>query len=72
MKLAVNMLVAVVGLAMLPAPVVATETVTYSYDALGRLIKVVRTGTVNNGVVSSYSHDPAGNRTKVKTTGAPR
>jgi YD repeat-containing protein len=28
----------------------AAETLTYSYDARGRLITVARTGTVNNGV----------------------
>jgi hypothetical protein len=49
----------------------ASETVTYSYDAKGRLIKVVHSGTVNNGVVVQYSHDHADNRTNVKVTGAP-
>lgn len=49
----------------------ASETVTYSYDAKGRLVKVERTGTVNNGVKAEYSHDKAGNRTNVKVTGAP-
>lgn len=54
-----------------PRAASATETVTYTYDARGRLIKVVRTGSVNNGVTSEYTHDRASNRTKVKTTGAP-
>ncbi|MDQ0252480.1 hypothetical protein J2W22_004568 [Sphingomonas kyeonggiensis] len=49
----------------------ASETVTYSYDAKGRLVKVERAGTVNNGVKAEYSHDKAGNRTNVKVTGAP-
>ena len=49
----------------------ATETVTYTYDAKGRLVKVVRTGTVNNGVTTDYTHDKADNRTNVKTTGSP-
>lgn len=49
----------------------ASETVTYTYDAKGRLVKVERTGTVNNGVKAEYSHDKAGNRTNVKVTGAP-
>ena len=49
----------------------ATETITYSYDARGRLIKVVHTGAVNNNVVSNYSYDNANNRTNVTTTGAP-
>lgn len=49
----------------------ASETITYSYDAKGRLIKVVHAGTVNNGVQTTYSHDKADNRKNVKTTGAP-
>jgi len=51
-------------------PANAGETVTYTYDARGRLIKVVHSGTVNNGVQTEYSHDKADNRSNVKTTGA--
>lgn len=47
------------------------EAVAYSYDARGRLVKVERSGSVNNGVKTEYSYDKAGNRIKVKTTGAP-
>jgi YD repeat-containing protein len=46
----------------------ATETVTYTYDSRGRLIKVVRTGTVNNNNQVCYKLDKAGNRTNVKST----
>ncbi len=42
----------------------ATETIAYSYDAKGRLVKVVRTGTVNNNVTVDYEHDKADNRTR--------
>jgi len=49
----------------------AAETVTYTYDARGRLIKVVHAGTVNNGVQTDYTIDKADNRTNVTTTGAP-
>lgn len=52
------------------APAYATETVTYTYDARGRLIKVEKSGDVNNGVKTEYEHDKASNRKKVKTTGA--
>lgn len=41
----------------------ATETVTYSYDAQGRLVQSVISGTVNNGQSSSTSFDAANNRT---------
>ena len=46
----------------------ATETITYTYDARGRLIKVVHTGSVNNNNQACYKLDKAGNRTNVKTT----
>lgn len=49
----------------------AAETVTYTYDAKGRLVKVERSGTVNNGVKTEYTHDKADNRQNVKVTGSP-
>jgi YD repeat-containing protein len=46
----------------------AAETITYRYDARGRLLRVERSGTVNNGVVTTYCHDRANNRlSKTKT-----
>ncbi len=49
----------------------ATETITYTYDAKGRLTKVVRAGTVNNNVTVEYEHDKVDNRTRLKTTNSP-
>ncbi|MDQ4086901.1 MAG: hypothetical protein M3177_02635 [Pseudomonadota bacterium] len=49
----------------------AAETITYSYDARGRLTKVVRSGSVNNGVTTTYTYDKADNRTNKTTSGAP-
>ena len=49
----------------------AAETVTYTYDAKGRLIKVVHTGTVNNNVTTDYTHDKANNRKTIVTTNSP-
>ncbi|HEV2818542.1 MAG TPA: hypothetical protein VGW40_15120 [Allosphingosinicella sp.] len=43
----------------------ASETITYTYDARGRLVKVVRAGSVNNNVTANYSYDKADNRTNV-------
>lgn len=63
--------VALVAGMSIPAQLVATETVSYTYDAKGRLVKVIRSGTVNNGVTTEYTHDKADNRKKVKVTGAP-
>ena len=49
----------------------AAETITYKYDARGRLIEVKHTGTVNNNVQTNYSHDKANNRKTVVTIGSP-
>ena len=48
----------------------AAETTKYTYDAKGRLVKVERSGTVNNNVKTDYEHDRADNRKRVKTTGS--
>jgi hypothetical protein len=58
-------------IAAIPALAFAGETVDYTYDAKGRLVKVERSGTVNNGVTSNYSHDKADNRANVTVTGSP-
>ena len=56
----------------LAAAAIASETITYSYDNRGRLVKVVHNGSVNNNVQTNYSYDKADNRTNVKTTGTPK
>lgn len=48
----------------------ASESITYKYDAKGRLIEVKRTGTVNNNVTTTYQHDKADNRKNTTTTGS--
>ena len=60
----------VVALAALTiaAAAVASETITYTYDARGRLTKVQRSGTVNNNVSANYTYDKADNRTNVNVT----
>ena len=50
------------------AAAMAAETITYTYDSRGRLVKVVRTGTVNNNVRAEYRYDKADNRTNVNVT----
>jgi len=57
--------------AMATGMAAASETVNYTYDAKGRLVKVEHTGTVNNNVVSNYSFDKADNRNTVNITGSP-
>ena len=53
----------------LPAASIASETLTYSYDAKGRLVKVSRTGTVNNNAQLQFSYDRANNRKSRVVTG---
>ena len=55
------------GAAALAAAAFAAETITYVYDARGRLVQVKHNGTVNNNVVTNYAIDKADNRTN-KTT----
>ncbi|MFL6729461.1 MAG: Calx-beta domain-containing protein [Sphingomicrobium sp.] len=53
------------------APAAASETITYTYDALGRLVQVARSGAVNNGLIACYGLDKASNRTSLTVgTGA--
>lgn len=64
--------ISALGLMLLgTSPAFSAETVTYTYDAKGRLVKVVRTGSVNNNVTVDYEHDKADNRTRLKTTNSP-
>jgi len=53
------------------AAALASETVTYSYDARGRLVGAAHTGSVNNGAVATYGYDKADNRTLKNVGGAP-
>ena len=64
-------IIAVAALLMvMPVGLQAAETITYKYDAKGRLIEVKRTGTVNNNVQTNYTHDKANNRKTVVVTGS--
>ncbi|WP_114226611.1 MULTISPECIES: RHS repeat domain-containing protein [Sphingomonas] len=53
---------------LLAAPA-AAETITYTYDALGRLVTVTHAGGRNDGVNAVYNYDKADNRTSVQVTG---
>jgi hypothetical protein len=64
-------LVAILILLALGAAAYASETITYKYDARGRLVQANRQGSVNNNVVTNYSYDKADNRTNKTTTGSP-
>ena len=60
------------ALALAAMPARAGETVTYSYDALGRLVKTTNTNTsgANAGLTQGTQYDPAGNRVRVTVTGS--
>lgn len=59
------------GLALCSAPAAyASDTITYTYDARGRLVQVEHSGGPNNGVKTEYEYDQANNRTRKKVSGA--
>lgn len=51
---------------------VAGETVSYTYDALGRLVVARHTGSANNNLEVAPKYDAAGNRLKYVVKGSPR
>jgi YD repeat-containing protein len=55
--------------ALLYSPAIATETITFTYDALGRLTQSSHTGSINNGQQTTYALDAAGNRINTTTSG---
>jgi hypothetical protein len=63
-----RLLLALCASAFCAPPSPASESTTYAYDARGRLMQVAHSGTVNNGVGSSYCYDKSDNRTNVTVT----
>lgn len=58
--------VALIALTLsIAAAAIASETIIYKYDGRGRLVRVERSGTVNNNVTANYAYDKADNRTNV-------
>lgn len=49
----------------------AAETISFGYDARGRLTRVFHNGSVNNNALTNYAYDKADNRTLKNTSGAP-
>jgi hypothetical protein len=52
------------------APAYAQETTTYTYDAKGRVVGVVRSGGPSSGTNTQYQYDKADNRTNVTVSGS--
>ena len=55
---------------IISAPLYGSETISYSYDVHGRLIKVEHSGTVNDGIRACYTFDKADNRSNVTVAAA--
>jgi len=68
--LAAGLGIAVLATGLTGGLAAASETVTYTYDAQGRLVTVEHTDGPNDGVKREYEYDDADNRTGKKTTGA--
>ena len=67
----IAILLAGAAVAAVPALTMAAETIAYEYDARGRLVRVERSGTVNDNVTANYAYDKASNRAAATTTGSP-
>jgi hypothetical protein len=59
-------LITFVVLLALGGAVYAAETITYTYDARGRVVQVARTGSVNNKT-TTYVYDKAHNAIRRRT-----
>jgi hypothetical protein len=58
--------------AAVPAAAMAAETIVYSYDARGRLVRVERTDSnASSNVITDYTFDKADNRVAKTTAGSP-
>lgn len=66
-----HLVMATIVASTLASQVLASEAITYSYDARGRLVKVMHSGGSVSGMQVTYTHDAANNRTRVQVTGAP-
>lgn len=58
-------------MAAISVPADASESVTYTYDALGRLTQSATSGGVDSGLTASYTLDAADNRIAYTITGSP-
>jgi YD repeat-containing protein len=57
-------------LLLLSSTAASAESITYSYDTVGRLTGTSRSGGPNNGLITGTSYDEAGNRTAHATGSA--
>lgn len=62
-----NLALALLCVALTSRQALASETQTYAYDELGRLVSVTHSGTINSTLKTTYCYDPASNRTQYKS-----
>ena len=60
---------AAAGLLLISFPAHASDRAEYSYDALGRVIRVERRATGGSGVLNDYFLDAASNRQRIESSG---
>jgi hypothetical protein len=53
-------------------PALSAESISYTYDILGRVIMVRYIGGTHDGLQITYSYDVMGNRTVLAVTGSAR
>ena len=58
------------AIVLLTGAALASETVTYTYDARGRLVEVSHSGGPANATKIRYEYDDVGNIKRRKVTGA--
>ena len=62
-------ILSVAALGFISATAFASETITYTYDAKGRLVRVQHSGGPAAGIDKQYLFDKADNRANVAVTG---
>ncbi|KCZ97126.1 hypothetical protein HPO_16725 [Hyphomonas polymorpha PS728] len=70
MKISKSLLLICAALLMLSPVAQASSTITYTYDARGRLKTVSLSGGMHSGAVTTYTYDKANNRVRKQVTGA--
>jgi hypothetical protein len=65
-----SILATVIVTVLWTTPSCASDTVTYSYDSLGRLVAATTAGGPNGGISTGITYDPAGNRSNYAVTGS--
>lgn len=65
-----KLILALCSAGLLSSAADASEIITYSYDAKGRLVRVQHSGGPASGVDKQYSYDKADNRQQVVVGGA--